>query len=52
MTRSHDITEFLVLEPKKCTKKKPDLPQDLPQEGTQEIPFDNDAEKIEKIIEM
>ena len=48
MTRSHDITEFLVLEPKKCTKKKPDLPQ----EGMEKIPVENDIEKIEKIIEM
>ena len=48
MTRSHEITEFLVLQPKKCNKKKPNLPQ----EGTKEIPLENDAEKIEKIIEM
>ena len=48
MTRSYDITELVVLEPKKCTKKKPNLPQDLPQEGPEEILVENDAEKIEK----
>ena len=41
-----------MLEPKKCIKKKPNSPQDLPQEGTEKIPVENDIEKIEKIIEM
>ena len=48
MTRSHNIIEFLVLELKKYTKMKPNLPQ----EGTEKIPVENDAEKIEKIIKM
>ena len=48
MTRSHDIIEFLVLQPKKHNKKRANLPQ----EGTEEIPIENDTKKKEKLIEM